>query len=163
MYWNWNSNHMNGWGWLAMSLSMVLFWALLIAVGVLLFRALSRGSADTHTRASRTTPEQLLAERFARGSSTRTSTGADWPSCGRTVPTGPSTRPDLHGTLNSEGEVLQAPAGGEFVTDAALRGSAVRPADAERVHHVPGVNCDERAMLDPTERARSLDPRPHRA
>ncbi|WP_241757441.1 SHOCT domain-containing protein [Streptomyces sp. WAC00263] len=67
MYWNWNSNHMNGWGWLAISLSMVLFWALLIAVGVLLFRALSRGSADTHTRASRTTPEQLLAERFARG------------------------------------------------------------------------------------------------
>jgi putative membrane protein len=63
----WNSNHMNGWGWLTMSLSMVLFWALLIAVGVLLFRALSRGTTDMHTRASRTTPEQLLAERFARG------------------------------------------------------------------------------------------------
>lgn len=63
----WNSNHMNGWDWLTMSLSMVLFWALLIAVGVLLFRALNRVGTDTHTGASRTTPEQLLAERFARG------------------------------------------------------------------------------------------------
>ncbi|SFG69350.1 SHOCT domain-containing protein [Streptomyces mirabilis] len=63
----WNSNHMNGWGWLTMSLGVVLFWALLIAVGVLLFRALSRGTMDMHTRASRTTPERLPAERFVRG------------------------------------------------------------------------------------------------
>ncbi|MER5757429.1 SHOCT domain-containing protein [Streptomyces sp. NPDC002088] len=54
----WNSDHMNDWGWLAMSLSTVFLWALLIAVGVLLLRALNRSSTDTHTRASRTTPER---------------------------------------------------------------------------------------------------------
>ena len=63
----WNSNHMNGWDWLAMSLSTFLVWALLIAVGVALFRTLNGIDAQTHTGAARTTPEQLLAERFARG------------------------------------------------------------------------------------------------
>nr|WP_112469005.1 SHOCT domain-containing protein [Streptomyces triticisoli] len=58
-----------GWGWFAMSLGTLLFWALLIAVGVLLFRALNRGSGQppAHGGPGRPTPEQLLAERFARG------------------------------------------------------------------------------------------------
>ncbi|GHD97202.1 SHOCT domain-containing protein [Streptomyces naganishii] len=60
---------MNGWGWFAMSLGTVLFWALLIAAGVLLFRALDRGPGRTPRTAApgRPAPEQLLAERFARG------------------------------------------------------------------------------------------------
>ncbi|WP_454385834.1 SHOCT domain-containing protein [Streptomyces sp. JNUCC 63] len=60
---------MNGWGWFAMSLGTVLFWALLIAVGVFFFRALQRGAERprVHGDAWHPTPEQLLAERFARG------------------------------------------------------------------------------------------------
>ncbi|WP_457030776.1 SHOCT domain-containing protein [Kitasatospora sp. P5_F3] len=60
---------MSGWGWFGMSLSMLLFTALLVVGGVLLFRALSR--SDTHPTAPPAapgpTPEQLLGERFARG------------------------------------------------------------------------------------------------
>ncbi|MFF0791619.1 SHOCT domain-containing protein [Streptomyces spiralis] len=59
-----------GWGWFAMSLGMLLFWVLLIAVAVLLFRALNRGagpSSQAHGGTGRPAPEQLLAERFARG------------------------------------------------------------------------------------------------
>ncbi|MGW0082792.1 SHOCT domain-containing protein [Streptomyces sp. NPDC003393] len=58
-----------GWGWFAVSLGMLLFWVLLIAVGVLLFRTLNRGAgqAQAHGGTGRPTPEQVLAERFARG------------------------------------------------------------------------------------------------
>ncbi|GGZ19628.1 SHOCT domain-containing protein [Streptomyces poonensis] len=63
----WNGNNMSGWGWFAMSLGTVLFWALLIAAAVVLFRALNRGHADTHTGVTPSTPEHVLAERFARG------------------------------------------------------------------------------------------------
>ncbi|MFI2435895.1 SHOCT domain-containing protein [Streptomyces sp. NPDC018693] len=69
----WDSDHgMNGWGWFAMSISSVLFLALLVAVGMLLYRALSRDSAPPrppvdappHATAE---AERLLGERFARG------------------------------------------------------------------------------------------------
>jgi putative membrane protein len=68
----WYDHDVSGWGWFAMSASMVIFWALIIGVGVLLFRALGRtgpGSGEhTHTHTpSAPSPEQLLAERFARG------------------------------------------------------------------------------------------------
>ncbi|WP_306189752.1 MULTISPECIES: SHOCT domain-containing protein [unclassified Streptomyces] len=58
-----------GWGWFAMSLGMLLFWVLLIAVAVLLFRALNRGAGQpgAHGGTGRPTAERLLAERFARG------------------------------------------------------------------------------------------------
>jgi putative membrane protein len=59
-----------GWGWLAMSLSMVIFWALIIGVGVLLFRALAHSPQSrngTSPEDRRPAPEQILAERFARG------------------------------------------------------------------------------------------------
>ncbi|MCU1670833.1 MAG: hypothetical protein JWP40_3760 [Blastococcus sp.] len=59
-------DHVSGWGWAAMSISMILFWGLLILGGVLLFRALNRPSGG-HEAPSRATPEQVLAERFARG------------------------------------------------------------------------------------------------
>jgi putative membrane protein len=62
----WFDHNVSGWGWFAMSASMFLFWALIIAAVVLLVRALSR--TDERTRApSVPSPEQLLAERFARG------------------------------------------------------------------------------------------------
>ncbi|MBD0741354.1 SHOCT domain-containing protein [Streptomyces sp. CBMA152] len=59
-----------GWGWFAMSGGMILFWAALVTLGVLLFRALSRSAgtgATTSSPPSRPAPEQVLAERFARG------------------------------------------------------------------------------------------------
>ncbi|MEV5880689.1 SHOCT domain-containing protein [Streptomyces sp. NPDC052101] len=69
----WYGHGMNGWGWFAMSLSTVLFWVLIIAVGILLFRALARPTppGTEHHTWQRTPPvsgpEQILAERYARG------------------------------------------------------------------------------------------------
>jgi putative membrane protein len=55
--------HMSGWGWFAMSVGTILFWAVVITGIVLLVRYINRtGQAPTAR-----TPEQVLAERFARG------------------------------------------------------------------------------------------------
>ncbi|MFI5797843.1 SHOCT domain-containing protein [Streptomyces sp. NPDC051677] len=66
----WYGHDPSGWGWVAMSVGMVSFWALLVALGVLLFRALS-GSAEpratTGPEQRGPVAEQVLAERFARG------------------------------------------------------------------------------------------------
>ncbi|MGW4103435.1 SHOCT domain-containing protein [Streptomyces sp. NPDC004976] len=62
----WYDHDVSGWGWFAMSASMILFWALIITAAVLLFRALGRPHEHTHSPAA-PSPEQLLAERFARG------------------------------------------------------------------------------------------------
>ncbi|MEU1925095.1 SHOCT domain-containing protein [Streptomyces albogriseolus] len=62
----WYDHDVSGWGWFAMSASMILFWALIITAAVLLFRALGRPHEHTHSAAG-PSPEQLLAERFARG------------------------------------------------------------------------------------------------
>ncbi|MGV9351672.1 SHOCT domain-containing protein [Streptomyces spiralis] len=58
-----------GWGWFVMGLGTLVFWALLIAVGVLLFRTLNRGAGQSpaHGDTERPSPQRLLAERFARG------------------------------------------------------------------------------------------------
>jgi putative membrane protein len=64
----WYDHGVSGWGWFAMTASMIVFWALIITAAVLLFRALARtgpGSGGHHSTGP--TPEQLLAERFARG------------------------------------------------------------------------------------------------
>ncbi|MDQ2790907.1 MAG: hypothetical protein DLM60_04070 [Pseudonocardiales bacterium] len=63
MMW-WYGHGMSGWGYALMTASMVLFWALVIFGVVALVRYLGRGEGPT---ASRPTPEQVLAERFARG------------------------------------------------------------------------------------------------
>lgn len=68
----WYNHDVSGWGWFTMSVGMILFWAVLIALGVLLFRALARSgdsptSTGTPPRPASSTAEQLLAERFARG------------------------------------------------------------------------------------------------
>lgn len=60
----WYGNGLNGWGYALMTISMVLFWALVIYGVVLLARYLGR-SDRPGTR--RPTPEDVLAERFARG------------------------------------------------------------------------------------------------
>ncbi|MFC8673962.1 SHOCT domain-containing protein [Streptomyces griseorubiginosus] len=62
----WNHHDMTGWDWFATSVGMVLFWALLITVAVLLYRSLTGAPQQPRTHVP-PTPEQLLAERFARG------------------------------------------------------------------------------------------------
>ncbi|MFG2234472.1 SHOCT domain-containing protein [Streptomyces sp. NPDC048723] len=62
----WYDHDISGWGWFAMSASMILFWALIIIVAVLFFRALARPQEHTHVPAA-PTPEQVLAVRLARG------------------------------------------------------------------------------------------------
>ncbi|WP_395298164.1 SHOCT domain-containing protein [Kitasatospora hibisci] len=75
----WNDHGMNGWGLGLMTVTMLLFWGLLIFGVVALVRYL--GHASQHRPAAydpppqppaggapgRPTPEQLLAERLARG------------------------------------------------------------------------------------------------
>jgi putative membrane protein len=59
-----------GWGaWLMMSLMMVVFWGLVIAGIVVLFRYLtgSRQGGGPGSTSGRSSAEELLAERFARG------------------------------------------------------------------------------------------------
>ncbi|MFE0515621.1 SHOCT domain-containing protein [Streptomyces sp. NPDC058964] len=66
----WYDHNVGGWGWFAMSVGMIFFWALVILVGVLVYRALvmpGRRSERADTPPLGPTPEQLLAERFARG------------------------------------------------------------------------------------------------
>ena len=63
MMW-WYGSGMSGWGYALMTLGMVLFWALVIFGVIALVRFLARNDRPT---AARPTPEQLLAERFARG------------------------------------------------------------------------------------------------
>lgn len=64
----WYGHGMGGWGFVLMTISQVLFWALIIVGVVALVRYLSRRTRDMGSPgASRQTPEQLLAERFARG------------------------------------------------------------------------------------------------
>ncbi|MDP9868791.1 MULTISPECIES: SHOCT domain-containing protein [Streptosporangium] len=62
----WYDHDLSGWGWGAMSVGMILFWALVIAAVVALVRALNRPQGSIRTPAG-PTPERLLAERFARG------------------------------------------------------------------------------------------------
>jgi putative membrane protein len=62
-------NH-GAWGagdWLAMSLMMVLFWGLLIALIVWLVRSSRDRSAPTASQPGHVGADELLAERFARG------------------------------------------------------------------------------------------------
>ena len=57
-------DHMTGWGWVGMTLSSLLFIALLVGAGALLIRLAGQPGHVTEQHRS---PEQLLAERFARG------------------------------------------------------------------------------------------------
>ena len=65
----WYGNDVSGWGYAVMAISMVVFWGLVIAGIVVLVRYVSRTQEPRDTRpADRPpSPEQVLAERFARG------------------------------------------------------------------------------------------------
>ena len=58
-------DHLSAWGWFGMITGMVLFWGLIFAAILFAVRGLNR--RDSQPSADRATPEQLLAERFARG------------------------------------------------------------------------------------------------
>lgn len=62
----WYNDGMGWGGWIAMSLVMVVFWALVIVAVVAIFRGTSKdlGPGD---RATRRDPMEILDERFARG------------------------------------------------------------------------------------------------
>jgi len=66
MYW-YDGGHMSGWGWALMAVGTVAFWAAVVAGIVLLVRYLSRTDRPGGRDQLRPTPDQLLAERFARG------------------------------------------------------------------------------------------------
>jgi putative membrane protein len=63
----WYGEGMNGWGYALMTISMILFWALVIAGGVAFIRYVSRPIQAGDAHAPRPTSGQILAERFARG------------------------------------------------------------------------------------------------
>lgn len=63
---HWNNDHMGGAGWIAMSIGMVAFWALVITAVVMVYRSTSGAKSGSH-HAERLTPVQVLGERFARG------------------------------------------------------------------------------------------------
>ena len=60
----WYGNGMGGWGFALVMVGNVLFWAVVILGAVALIRYLAAGN---RTAGMRPTPEELLAERFARG------------------------------------------------------------------------------------------------
>lgn len=63
---HWWYEGMGGWGWGLMTVSMVLFWVLLIVAIVALVRYLMRAEREKGSSAA-DSAERLLAERYARG------------------------------------------------------------------------------------------------
>jgi len=65
----WFGDHMSGWGYALMTVSTVVFWAIVVAGIVALVRYLGRSGQPTWPppTGTRPPPEQVLAERFARG------------------------------------------------------------------------------------------------
>jgi putative membrane protein len=60
--------HMSGWGWFGLTIGLIVFWGLLIALAVIAYRALTGGSAASGQNAGTATtdPRQILAQRYAR-------------------------------------------------------------------------------------------------
>jgi putative membrane protein len=64
----WYGGGMGGWGFVLMAVTTLVFWGLLIAGGIAVFRYLNRRPVNPGSGGeTRPTPDQLLAERFARG------------------------------------------------------------------------------------------------
>ncbi|MFE1786869.1 SHOCT domain-containing protein [Streptomyces sp. NPDC059525] len=64
----WYGHDVSGWGWFAMSAGMILFWALIVTIAVLLFRAVNRPHEHSHVHApAAPSAEDILRERLARG------------------------------------------------------------------------------------------------
>lgn len=64
MWWYGNSNGMDSWGYTLMTVSMVLFWGLVIYGVIAMVRYLGR---QDRAVSARPTAEEVLAERFAHG------------------------------------------------------------------------------------------------
>jgi putative membrane protein len=64
MYWG---NGMGGWGMVLMTVSGLLFWGLIIAGIVWLVRSTGRGGESGTVATQTPTPQQIIADRFARG------------------------------------------------------------------------------------------------
>ena len=64
MYWG---NGMGGWGMVLMTVGGLLFWGLIIAGIVWLVRSTGRGGQPGTAAGQAPTPQQVLADRFARG------------------------------------------------------------------------------------------------
>jgi putative membrane protein len=67
MFWYGDGNGMSGWGYGVMGFGMVVFWVLLIALLVGVFRHNRSHHEVSGSRPGSLTADQLLAERFARG------------------------------------------------------------------------------------------------
>ena len=64
----WYGNGMGAWGYILMTISMVLFWGLVMFGVIALVRYLARADRpDRPAGGTRATAEQVLAERFAAG------------------------------------------------------------------------------------------------
>ncbi|MBA2558849.1 MAG: hypothetical protein H0V07_03005 [Propionibacteriales bacterium] len=63
----WYGDHTNGWGWALMAIGMFAFWGVLITGIVMFIRSTGSAAQRSPHRVAPPTPEQLLAERFARG------------------------------------------------------------------------------------------------
>jgi len=64
MMWWYGDGDVGAWGYVLMTISMVLFWGFVIYGVVMLLRYVGR---EDRPSSRRSTPEELLAERFARG------------------------------------------------------------------------------------------------
>jgi putative membrane protein len=64
MYWG---NGMGGWGMTLMTVNSLLFWGLVVAAIIALVRYASRAAQPGAPAIHGPAPQQLLAERFARG------------------------------------------------------------------------------------------------
>ncbi|MEU6114446.1 SHOCT domain-containing protein [Streptomyces sp. NPDC047117] len=58
---------MTGWGFLAMAIAQLIFWGLLLVGVAFLVRNLVRNHPDAGIPPTHQTPQQVLAERLARG------------------------------------------------------------------------------------------------
>ncbi len=63
----WYGDNTSGWGWALMTVGMVAFWGLLITGIVLLVRSPGTVGRPASQPPVPSTPEQVLAQRFARG------------------------------------------------------------------------------------------------
>ena len=63
----WHDGDWGAWDWAAMSVTMLLFWGGLIALVVWLGRGSSENAQGAEEAPPPATPEEILAERFARG------------------------------------------------------------------------------------------------
>ncbi|MFI9025213.1 SHOCT domain-containing protein [Streptomyces sp. NPDC053560] len=58
---------MTGWGFIAMAIAQLIFWSLLLVGMAFLVRSLVRSHRDPGIPPAHQTPQQVLAERLARG------------------------------------------------------------------------------------------------